>query len=677
MNFKYTSTLIILLIAVLSTNAQRHKYYDGPYIRTNDVSARIMWIEKGEKYDTVAQISDNYIFDKEGLPKVELSELSFEEDDFMRYDSVSKFTAISDIHGQYDLFMDLMRLHAVVDSSGNWAYGDGHLIIVGDMFDRGDKVTELLWKLFQLEKEAAIEGGKVHVLLGNHELMILHGDVRYINPKYRFTTGSFKVEYPELFDDQSVLGQWLRSKNVAAVVNNIGFVHGGFSESVLKKESSLNVINEVFKKEILTQTEIDDNVGGLVGALYFDNGPLWYRGYANPSGFDLDKAENILEQLDIQSIVVGHTSMPRIVPLHDNKIILIDSSIKFGKTGEVLIYERDTMYRGNMLGELTRLDAIGGNRSPFEYVHDQEDFELTIELDLDLDTLFKNKLKEEYLPATLLARHDEEYNRTWDVRVRARGNMRKQICHLPPLKIDFPKSTLDYLGFTKNDKLKVVLPCDKGKKYQQGLFKEYIIYQFYEALDSLAFQTRLVNFVIKDQGKEKYDLAGFIIEDDVDFAKRTESKIIYKGIVIDEAIDREAYLRMVFFQFMIMNNDFAIFNKHNMKIISHPSCERPIAIPYDFDYAGMVDQDYASSPSSLPIFSVREPFFRGKKVTMEEIAEVAEFYLSKESEIKTILEDANYLSKSSRKRLEKDIDRFYKLLKDESRWDTFIREKKK
>ncbi|HBN90745.1 MAG TPA: metallophosphoesterase, partial [Rheinheimera sp.] len=76
---------------------------------------------------------------------------------------------ISDIHGQYDLMKKLLSAHAVVNADANWSFGQGHLVVIGDVMDRGDKVTEILWWLYQLEQQAEAAGGKVHLLLGNHE----------------------------------------------------------------------------------------------------------------------------------------------------------------------------------------------------------------------------------------------------------------------------------------------------------------------------------------------------------------------------------------------------------------------------------------------------------------------------------------------------------------------------
>ncbi len=671
------SVLMIFLLLTSVEAQKRPKYSDGPYIGSNGTSARIMWIEEGEKHDTVVSIADEFVFDKKGLPVVKTSDLSFDVDEFQRHENVSKFVAISDIHGQYDLFQVLMKEHKIIDEDDNWIYGDGHLVIVGDVFDRGDQVTETLWALYKLEKQAKAAGGKVHVLLGNHELMILHGDIRYIHPKYRFTTGSFGIEYPKLYDENTVLGRWLRSKNISTVINGIGFVHGGFSKSVIDKESSLQVLNNTFKEQVMSNNDLDEGKDDLLSMLYFENGPLWYRGYANPEGFDLDQVEVILNTLGLERIIVGHTSMPRIVPLHQGRIILIDSSIKFGKSGEVLIYEGDSLFRGMLSGRRAALDTKDENRSPFSYVHDTEDKELTIMLDTDMGALIKNKQEEEYQKATLTAIHDKEFNRSWDVRIRARGNMRKKSCYLPPLKIDFSKKTLDYLGFTNNDKLKMVLPCNYGEEYQEGLYKEYLVYQLYKAIDSFGFDTRLVNLILSEKGKKKFDLTGFIIEDDKDYSIRTNAVLVKDGIVNDQALERVSYLRMQFFQYMIMNNDYAIYNKHNLEVIFPEGAKKPRAIPYDFDYAGIVDQDYAALSSKLPIDHLRQPFFRGKDLTYEELVTTSLFFLNKKDELLKIVEDANYLNPKSKKLISKDLNRFFKLLKNMDRSKkAFLKEKK-
>ena len=238
---------------LLSTHfAQRtYNYNDGPYLEVRGDSMQVLWIENGDLNESTVPLVLPYHFENKVLPAVTINDLTPQANPFKRYVDVKKFVALSDIHGQHHIFIELLKKHQVIDSNEVWMYGDGHLVIVGDVMDRGEQVTESLWFLYKLEKEATLAGGKVHTLLGNHELMVMHGDIRYANKKYRYTSGITQKPYPDFFNDQTVLGQWLRSKNIATVINDFGFVHGGISEKLIKKERSLSTINEIFKTQII------------------------------------------------------------------------------------------------------------------------------------------------------------------------------------------------------------------------------------------------------------------------------------------------------------------------------------------------------------------------------------------------------------------------------------------
>ena len=665
--------LLILIICNGSISyAQKYKsYYDGPYIELDDEEVKVEWIEKGKYRKEKLPLTDTFQFNIQGLPKVDLSDLEFERNLPAAYDTVRKFVALSDIHGQHDLFLDLLVAQNVIDSSGHWIYDDGHLMIVGDIFDRGDKVTESLWFLFNLEKQAIRHGGLVHILLGNHELMILHGDVRYIHPKYQYTSQKLRTKYEDLFSPKTVLGQWLRAKNVSEKLNDIVFVHGGFSQDVLDKEKSISTINKIFKEKINNKKNIKARKDELIDLLYFKNGPLWYRGYANPNGFDVNTADKILNELDAESIVVGHTSMPKIITLHDNKIILVDSSIKFGKTGEVLVYETDSLYRGFLDGSKIVLgdESSKGLGSPFEYIYNLGDGDLTVVLNTDVDKLIDNKLNEEYQSSKLTAIHNKEFNRIWDIKLRARGNMRKKICELPPLKLNFPKSTLRYLGFDGYDKLNLVIPCEDSRTAQQGTYKEELVYRLYNLIDTISLRTRQVNIVIQDGKKTKYDFDGFFVEDDNDFAKRMGVEFLESGIISATATKRESYLKLIFFQYMICNTDWSYYGKHNLKIIKFPGQKRFLAIPHDFDYAGIVGMDYAIPNDRMPIDGVNQPYFRGIDVTEQEVEMMSEFYESKKNLIYESINNDEYLTSNSKKEMYNFIDKFYETIHDREVWD--------
>lgn len=267
------------------------------------------------------------------------------------FEEVSKIAAISDIHGQYDVMIKLFTENGIIDENLNWTFGEGHLVITGDIFDRGDQVTEILWFVYKLEAEAEKAGGKIHMLLGNHEIMILNGDIRYIHKKYRYASAITKQMYTSLFDKNSVLGDWIRSKPVTISINEIVFLHAGFSKDLIDKNISIEDINYSFRNKLIDGNKQEIEQDSILSEIYFNNGPIWYRGYVDQENFSEEDAEYILEKLDKKHIVVGHTSMQSIVSLFNNRIFMIDSSIKFGKTGEILLWENDTFARGTLTGE--------------------------------------------------------------------------------------------------------------------------------------------------------------------------------------------------------------------------------------------------------------------------------------------------------------------------------------
>jgi hypothetical protein len=272
----------------------------------------------------------------------------------INFTTTGQVVALSDVHGQYLVTLKLLREHRIIDDNNNWIFGNGHLVLVGDIFDRGDQVTELLWLFHKLERQAPKSGGRVHVLLGNHELMVLTGDLRYVHKKYRYTMAVMKLPLNEIFSEESYLGAWLRSRPLAITINDMAFVHGGFSELLLNKTNSLATINRLGQQSIdANPDEIgQDSLLQFMGTI---DGPLWYRGYFDKEQVGKRNVDNILKKLNKNHIIVGHTSHEAIVSLFGNKVIGVDSSIKFGKRGEILIRDRGVFYRGTVQGERIKL----------------------------------------------------------------------------------------------------------------------------------------------------------------------------------------------------------------------------------------------------------------------------------------------------------------------------------
>ena len=429
---------------------------DGPYLRYDGDSVVVTWIDTGALHQEIVHKDADYIFDQERLPSFSLQDLSIEKDTDVEIDGVKKYVALSDIHGQFDVFEHLMIVNGIANAEQEWTYGDGHLIIVGDMMDRGDEVLEVLWYLYHLEKKAAKQGGKVHILLGNHEMMVMNGELGYLHKKYRYTSGISRTIYSKFFGKNTFWGQWLASKNVIKSINNTLFLHGGLSEKVLNQEKDYFKYNEVFRKKILHQPFEKLGSNKLVSLLTFKNGPLWYRGYAQPYAFDIKQANNILRLTKRDRIVIGHTSMPRVLGLYDNRIILVDSSLKFGRSGELLIYEDGKLYRGLMNGtkeELISESEKEEKESITEALYNQEGPSIFINMDRYYKSVPKLDLE------VIYSTYFDRYGLDFSAFIKGEEVKQGRRCQEQIIDADIPSSQLINFGFAPVGKMQILLPC--------------------------------------------------------------------------------------------------------------------------------------------------------------------------------------------------------------------------
>ena len=273
------------------------------------------------------------------------------------FKDVSQIAALSDIHGRHDIFINILKNHHIIDEDLNWSFGNGHLVIAGDIFDKGPQVIDSLWFVFKLEKQAKKQGGKVHYLLGNHEYMALQGRLGYLHDNYEKTSELLNTDYQNLFNPNTVLGRWLRSKSTIIKINNSLFLHGGISERFLEYNLDLDTINKRYRETIdLTENEIEHSQ--TYKMLHTSDSPIWYRGYFRDGGLANSNVDIILQQFNADRIIVGHTSGTQIEQLNDGRIYAIDSRIKRGLRGEILLISGDEIVRGTYEGSKVKLRNI-------------------------------------------------------------------------------------------------------------------------------------------------------------------------------------------------------------------------------------------------------------------------------------------------------------------------------
>jgi hypothetical protein len=314
---------------------------------------------------------------------------AFSQDTF---EGVKHVIAVGDIHGEYERFLNILRTARLIDKKNKWAGGKTHLVMVGDLIDRGPASAKVMDLLMSLEPQARRAGGYVHVLLGNHEAMNIYGDLRYVSEEdfesYRTPDSrelrdkalalaienlkqagtppadeetfrkDFEAKHPlgwveqrMAFGPEGKYGKWLRQKNVIIRINDLLFVHGGISPKYAAK--TRKEINDTIRAEL-------NDVSKIPGGMTTDpEGPLWYRGLAQLPENDpvlIAHIDNVLKLNQARHIVIGHTPASGITLRFGGKVIQVDVGLVFSPSApEAFLEVRDSNYYAVQNGLRTKL----------------------------------------------------------------------------------------------------------------------------------------------------------------------------------------------------------------------------------------------------------------------------------------------------------------------------------
>jgi diadenosine tetraphosphatase ApaH/serine/threonine PP2A family protein phosphatase len=334
---------------------------DGPYVwREADGSFTAKRIVAGE---AGAKVANSTIHAAEARIEVALAGLAKPLTVRLRAPAAPQATQIesaeplfvlSDIEGNLEALLQLLRAGKVVDEELRWTFGAGHVVYVGDLFDRGLNVTECLWLFYELEARARAAGGEVHFLLGNHEVMNLTGDLRYVRRKYHENAELLGASLVELYSRETVLGQWLRTRNVALRIGGELFVHGGVSPTVAQAKVGLDELNRALREALLSDAGAKPNAKLPSLAAGSPDGLIWYRGYFRKPTLPESELENVLASFGVARVVVGHTVVENIGFQHGGRVLAVDVH-HAGGTSQAALREKGKWMRLSSSGERTEL----------------------------------------------------------------------------------------------------------------------------------------------------------------------------------------------------------------------------------------------------------------------------------------------------------------------------------
>ena len=357
-----TILYLFFLHAFLFCSGQNNTLTDGPYLFYKDNYIFIESITNGQyKKDSLTRQNRRSLVLPVPVPHRSGAFMSVPvkselEDESSEYKPAEKLFVISDIEGEFQGFSKLLMAGGVIDKQFSWTFDKGHLVICGDVFDRGSEVTACLWLLYKLEDEAKAKGGYVHFVLGNHEIMNLSEDIRYVHPKYLEAATIMGKTYLELYTVNTELGRWLRTKNIMERIGQWLFLHGGVSQTVNEFGLSLKKTNKRVRP-MYDKDGFDSLLTAARVTPFFDSNtsPFWYRGYFAPPKATTAQVDSTLRNYKVNQIVVGHTIVDSIQTLYNGKVIAIDVNHHIGNH-QALMIENDVFFRINAAGEKTRLN---------------------------------------------------------------------------------------------------------------------------------------------------------------------------------------------------------------------------------------------------------------------------------------------------------------------------------
>ncbi len=299
-------------------------YYDGPYVLYEGDEVRLLSVVPGDdgqaevvdermplsdKPETITIYPDHHHpTNGERLPPFEVTFWDFEDETQYEFEQPDEMLVVSDHHGYFGPFVELLVERNVMDEDYNWIFGDNYLVYAGDVFSRGDDQTPILWLLYKLQYEAEQAGGRVIYTLGNHEAMHLSGDLRLLHDRYHTFVDHMEMNYnEELYGENSELGRWVRTKNTIVRIGEYLVLHGGISPDFVEDGYTIQEANNLVRENIGTP---NNQMDPRPYFLFRTWGPLWYRGMARTEEdrrpvFGDDVVE-LLDHFDVDMFLIGH-----------------------------------------------------------------------------------------------------------------------------------------------------------------------------------------------------------------------------------------------------------------------------------------------------------------------------------------------------------------------------------
>ncbi len=264
----------------------------------------------------------------------------------------NRIITIGDLHGDYEVFLQMLKMTKLIDSKGYWSGENTYLIQMGDILDGkrpGIKIDKnflnspgewnIIKKIIELDSQARLKGGRVISILGNHELY----------PFYFSNDSKFENDYVKKSDSKKIKeifgisrnnffkpgGEgaklFSRTRPLLLKLGKVLFVHGSVTDSMIKNSIengfvNIDKINKEVSKWLLTGKTIPEYLKDTSS-----ENPLFSRNYSDNKNFDEDTCDMIKKQLasfkNVEHVIMGHSSFKSINSTCDKLLVRTDISL--------------------------------------------------------------------------------------------------------------------------------------------------------------------------------------------------------------------------------------------------------------------------------------------------------------------------------------------------------------
>ncbi|MEM9621549.1 MAG: metallophosphoesterase [Pseudomonadota bacterium] len=273
------------------------------------------------------------------------------------WEDVDRVVVLGDVHGALGPVRQILQASGLIDTEDGWIGGRSHLVSLGDLIDRGAASRAVMDLFIALQPQAAAAGGRVHVILGNHEVMNLLGNLQDVSEAELASYGGV-AGHARLFAQQGEYGRWLTTLPTLVKINNSLFVHGGLSRvasgrsvqqinadtqadisallqagptaaaflqqrataeqnttPLAPQDPSLNLLSLADQLSAFATQDLPSSLQEFIAAarapLLDSQGPHWYRGNASCHPLlENQWLSGLLNQFQVSRVVIGHTPTP-------------------------------------------------------------------------------------------------------------------------------------------------------------------------------------------------------------------------------------------------------------------------------------------------------------------------------------------------------------------------------